>query len=69
MNARNGRRWPSRREERALELGPSELMNLLEWHFRNRPVALRNIRAEYRAFCAKLLAQIEHDAGFSEKGG
>lgn len=46
--------FQSPRQLRAIALGPIELMNLLEWRFRNRPTALLNVRREYREFCIKL---------------
>jgi hypothetical protein len=42
------------RKDRAVELGPEELMALLEWELRNRPRALRNRRIEYKTFCRRL---------------
>jgi hypothetical protein len=40
----NKPKWPSEKRRRAVDLGPLELMNLVEWQFRHRPVALRNCR-------------------------
>lgn len=48
-----------RREERAVELGPAELMVLLEWALRNRPRAVRNVRRSYREFCVALYRRLE----------
>lgn len=36
---------------RSESLGPSELMNLLEWKFRRRPWCLRLARAVFRLCC------------------
>jgi len=46
-------------EERAVELGPVELMALLEWELRRRPVALRNARTKYKEFCVALYRRLE----------
>jgi hypothetical protein len=54
-----GRRFPSRREIRAIEIGCDELMALLDWQFRNRPRALRWLRRLYRFFCWLLLSVLE----------
>jgi hypothetical protein len=53
------RRFPSRRQIRADELGADELMAQLEWVLRDRPQALRNARACYRKYCNSVLARIE----------
>jgi hypothetical protein len=45
--------------ERAVELGPVELMALLEWELRNRPRALQNQRKKYIAFCVELYRKLE----------
>jgi hypothetical protein len=55
--ARPGR--DGRIEQRAVELGADELVNLLEWEFRERPIALRNARERYRKFCAGLYRQLQ----------
>lgn len=52
------KRFPSRREIRAVELGPERLMVHAEWVLRDRPRALRNLRQTYRRFCTFLLAKI-----------
>lgn len=44
--------------QRAEEIGPSELMALLEWELRDRLRALRNVRREYRAFCLRLYRRL-----------
>ena len=51
--------FPTRREQRALELGADELHGRLEWLLRERPRALRGIRENYKKFCHSLLCQIE----------
>jgi hypothetical protein len=53
------RRFPSRRHLRAVEIGADELMARVEWEFRQRPHALRNVRTQYRRFCVSLLARLE----------
>lgn len=47
------------RSEAALKRGVDELQNRLEWVLRNRPRALVNARAEYRAFCLRLYNKIQ----------
>jgi hypothetical protein len=47
--------FPSERQRRAVELGADELLPHLEWAFRNRPRALRNIRHRHRLYSASLL--------------
>jgi hypothetical protein len=56
------RRFPSRRQVRAVELGADELIARAEWHFRARPRVLRHLRDTYRRFCAAILAKIERAA-------
>jgi hypothetical protein len=56
------RRFPSRREIRALNIGADELMNIASWVFRKDPSALKNLRREYRSFCSSLLRKIERGA-------
>jgi hypothetical protein len=51
-------RFPSRAEQRAVELGPVELMNLLEWRLRTRPRALRPQRRKYSQFCLELYRRL-----------
>jgi hypothetical protein len=53
------RRFPSAREEKAVERGAVELMVLAEWHFRKNPRVLRLIRKAYARFCLWLYAKIE----------
>lgn len=53
------RRFPSPAEERALKRGCDELVSRLEWELRERPCALRNVRAEYRRICLKFYRQLE----------
>jgi hypothetical protein len=55
-------RFPSRAELRAVELGPAELMNLLEWKLRKRPRALRHARRRYCQFCVALYRNLERNA-------
>jgi hypothetical protein len=45
-------------KNRAVELGPVELMALLEWELRHRPRALRNARREYVDLCQRLYARL-----------
>jgi hypothetical protein len=52
-------RMPTAKMQRAVELGAIELVALLEWELRSRPVALRHLRDRYRDFCAGLLRQLE----------
>jgi hypothetical protein len=54
-------KWPSEKLRRAVDLGPVELMNLVEWQFRNRPVALRNCRALFENFFWRLYRRPERD--------
>lgn len=49
----------SHREERAVQLGPLELMAQLEWTLRDRPRALRIVRRIYREFCVALYRRLE----------
>jgi hypothetical protein len=49
----------SQRKERAVEVGPVELMALLEWELRHRPRALRNIRMKYTQSCLRLYVRLE----------
>jgi hypothetical protein len=44
----------SQLEERAVEVGPVELMNLLEWELRKQPRALRKVRQRYVDLCVAL---------------
>lgn len=53
------RRFPSEREERATKRGVDELMTLCEYHFRNRPRVLKNLRKAYRALCVRLYRALE----------
>jgi hypothetical protein len=55
-------RLPSRAAQRAVELGPVELMSLLEWRLRKHPRALRNQRRRYRQFCLGLYHRLERAA-------
>jgi hypothetical protein len=59
---RQQRRFPSRRESRALEIGCDELMNRVGYVLRRRPRALRNIRQAYTRFCSFILRKIERAA-------
>lgn len=52
------RQFPSAARLRAEELGPVELMALLEFSLRNRPRALRNVRRQYSDFCLKLYRRL-----------
>jgi hypothetical protein len=51
------------RVRRAVELGPIELMSLIEWELRSRPRALRNARRKYRDFCVALYRRPEKARG------
>jgi len=53
------RRFPSRRQIRARELGADELQNRLEWKFRTRPRKLRAIRRRHMLYCTELLGTLE----------
>ena len=53
------RRFPSRRELRAVEFGADELAARIEWTLRNRSRALRCARLRYRKFCADTLRRLE----------
>jgi hypothetical protein len=53
------RRFPSRRQIRAVELGADELMAQLEWVLRDRPRALRNAQRRYQSFYIATLASLE----------
>ena|ERR1700730_11857289 len=48
------------RVDRAVSLGPLELMNLAEFQFQDNPNALRTIRRSYTDFCLSLLASLEN---------
>ena len=48
------------RVDRAVSLGPVELMNLAEFQFQDNPNALRTIRASYTDFCLSLLTSLEN---------
>jgi hypothetical protein len=52
-------KWPSEKRRRAVNRGPVELMNLVEWQFRHRPVALRNCRVLFENFCWGLYWRLE----------
>ena len=56
------RRFPTRHEARAIELGADELHARLEWELRERPRALKNERRRYRAFCLTTFSQLERIA-------
>ena len=56
------RRFPSRRQLRALEIGCDELMNLAAYVLRQRPRAVKNLRRAYRRFCGSILDKIERAA-------
>jgi len=47
------------RVDRAVSLGPAELMNLAEFQFQDDPNALRTIRRNYTDFCLSLFTTIE----------
>jgi len=47
------------RVDRAVSLGPVEIMNLAEFQFRNNPNALRTARRLYVDFCLSLLTNLE----------
>jgi len=51
-------RFPSRAEQRAVELGSIELMNQLEWALRKQPRALRAQRRKYIRFCLELYRRL-----------
>lgn len=51
--------FPSPRQRRAIDLGPVEIMALLEWRLRDRPTALRNARRLYEKFCLILYRLLE----------
>jgi hypothetical protein len=53
------RRFPTRRQRRAVSIGADELIALAEWVFRLRPRKLRNLRARHRAYCVTVLREIE----------
>lgn len=53
------RRFPSRRQTRAVEIGADELVARAEWIFRARPRVLRNLRHLYLQFCVLLFKKIE----------
>jgi hypothetical protein len=60
-------RFPSQLEEKAVERGADELVALAEFHFRDRPRALRNIRNAYKRFCAWLYRKLERS--YRSQGG
>jgi hypothetical protein len=47
------------RVDRAVSLGPVELVCLAEFHFRDHPNRLRVIRRSYTDFCLSLLMKLE----------
>lgn len=47
------------KDEAALKRGVDDLQNRLEWVLRNRPRALINAQAEYRAFCLRVYNKIQ----------
>lgn len=47
------------RVDRAVSLGPAELMNLAEFRFQDDPNTLRTIRRSYTDFCLSLYLSIE----------
>jgi len=51
-------KWPNEERRAAVDRGPVELMNLLEWEFRQRPIALRNYRKRYEDFCLWLYQRL-----------
>jgi hypothetical protein len=51
------------RVDRAVSLGPMELMNLAEFRFQNDPNTLRAIRRSYSDFCLSLLTNLESGDG------
>jgi hypothetical protein len=53
------RQFPSAVRRRAEELGPVELMTLLEFRLKDRPRSLRNVRREYSNFCLSLYQRLE----------
>ena len=58
MNA-STKRFPTPRQQRAIELGADELHSRIEWALRNRPHALRNARRRYQDFCTSLLCHLD----------
>jgi hypothetical protein len=53
------RKFPTKRQSRAVELGANELHTLLEWKLRNCPRALLAARRRYQKFCFDTLSRIE----------
>jgi hypothetical protein len=51
------------RVERAVSLGPLELMNLAEFRFQHDLSRLRTIRRSYSDFCVSLLTNLESGDG------
>jgi hypothetical protein len=49
------------RADRAMSLGPVELINLAEFKFRHNYNQLRAVRRLYSDFCLSLLAELEKD--------
>jgi hypothetical protein len=52
------KRFPTPRQQRALDIGADELHSRIEWVLRNRPQALRNARRRYQEFCSSLLRNL-----------
>lgn len=54
---------PNWHRARAEELGPVELIALLEWELRDQPRSLRKIRRIYSDFCLALYSRLERARG------
>ena len=66
---RQRRRFPSKRQIRALKIGADELQQRLEWELRGRTVSLRHARQRYAAFSMDLLARMERAYRQAQKRG
>ncbi len=57
------RKIETERVRRAVEIGPDELMNHLEYQLQHRPRALKNARSRYKQFCVALYRRPEKARG------
>ena len=62
LNRQTYRLYPSLREIRAVAVGADQLFDYAEWAHRSRPRKLQFLRLRHRAYCARLLREIERAA-------
>jgi hypothetical protein len=53
------KRFPTKLEQRAVELGADNLIAMAEWLFRFQPRKLKILRDGHRAYCSSVLRKIE----------